>query len=96
MKFHFGLTSNLRHLKSFILWDVTHHRIYDAIPQGSITPQFNLLNHEFLLINIRKFSFCRTGNTLIVGGHLLSLWFLAQLIFFDPEDGGDMFFRNVG
>jgi lysyl-tRNA synthetase class I len=27
--------------------------------------------------------------------HLLSRWFLAQLIF-DPEDGGDMFLPNVG
>jgi hypothetical protein len=29
------------------------------------------------------------------GSHLLSRWFLAGL-FFDREDGGDMFFRNVG
>jgi hypothetical protein len=28
--------------------------------------------------------------------HLLSRWFLAQLIYFDPEDGGDVFLRNVG
>jgi hypothetical protein len=28
-------------------------------------------------------------------GHLLSHWFLAQLIFLYPEDGGDMFLRNV-
>jgi hypothetical protein len=27
---------------------------------------------------------------------LLSPWFLAQLIFFDPEDGGDIFLRNAG
>jgi hypothetical protein len=27
--------------------------------------------------------------------HLLSHWFLARLIF-DPEDGGNMFLRNVG
>jgi hypothetical protein len=30
-----------------------------------------------------------TGSAL----HLLSPWFLARL---DPEDGGDMFLRNVG
>jgi hypothetical protein len=28
-------------------------------------------------------------------GYLLSPWFLACL-FFDPEDGGDMFLRNIG
>jgi hypothetical protein len=27
--------------------------------------------------------------------HLLTCWFLLK-IFFDPEDGGDMFLRNVG
>jgi hypothetical protein len=27
--------------------------------------------------------------------HLLSHWFLVRLIL-DPEDGGDMFLRNVG
>jgi hypothetical protein len=29
-------------------------------------------------------------------GHLPSRWFRAQLIFFDLEDGSDMFLRNVG
>jgi hypothetical protein len=23
-------------------------------------------------------------------------WFLAELIFFNPEDGGEMFLRNAG
>jgi hypothetical protein len=32
----------------------------------------------------------------IAACHLFSRWFLAELIFFDPEDGGDMFLRNVG
>jgi hypothetical protein len=27
--------------------------------------------------------------------HLLARWFLARLVF-DPEDGGDIFLRNVG
>jgi hypothetical protein len=31
-----------------------------------------------------------------IASHLLSRWFLAELIFFDPQDGGDMFFQNVG
>jgi hypothetical protein len=28
--------------------------------------------------------------------HLLTLLVLAEIIFFDPEDGGDMFLRNIG
>jgi hypothetical protein len=28
--------------------------------------------------------------------HLLACWFPVELIFFDPEDGGDMFLVHVG
>jgi hypothetical protein len=41
-------------------------------------------NTDFRRYKMRKGSAC----------HLLSHWFLAR--FFDPEDGGDMFLRNVG
>jgi hypothetical protein len=36
-----------------------------------------------------------TKNLPFLACHLLTCWFLLEL-FFDPEDGGDMFLRNVG
>jgi hypothetical protein len=36
------------------------------------------------------------GNLILIEtSHLLACWFLAELNFFDPEDGGDMFLQNV-
>jgi hypothetical protein len=42
---------------------------------------------------VREYAFLNLA--LRTSSRLLARWFLARLIF-DPEDGGDTFFRNVG
>jgi hypothetical protein len=67
-------------VKGTILWDITLC--------SPLSVNRRLEEHITSIFRVEKIS-------LKAGGKLLSTCFQAQLIFFDPEDEGDMFLQNV-